>query len=271
MVGYCAVDDAVVVAEGQVDDAADGDGIVAVLVGDDEGLLGDSADAHNGGVGLIDDGESEDGSKLTGVGDGEGCTFDVGGQELLGASALAEIGDSALEAEEVEFVGSFENGDDEAPVEGDGDAGVDVFVIAEAIAFQGRVDDWELLNGDDGGAREKRHEGQADAVALLKAVLVFVAQIDDAGEIDFEHAVDVSAGTAGLDHALGDDFAHLRHGDEIAGDRGGSGARGRGSYSLRGSGPTQAKTGLGWGTHDPPCSTKSRMSCLVTRPPWPVP
>jgi len=39
-----------------VDDAADSDGIIAILVGDHHGLLGDSADAHDGGVRLVDDG-----------------------------------------------------------------------------------------------------------------------------------------------------------------------------------------------------------------------
>ena len=197
----------------------DGDGIGSVFVGDDHGLLGDAADSENGGVGLIDDGQTEDGSKLAGVGDGESCTFDVGGQELFGASALSEVGDAALQSEEVEFVGAFEDGDDESPIEGYGDSGVDVLVIAEAVAFQGSVDDGKLLDGDDGGADEEGHEGEARAVALLEAVLQLVAQIDDAGHIHFEHAVDVSAGAARFDHALGDDLAHLRHGDEIAWDR----------------------------------------------------
>jgi len=103
---------------------------------EDHGLLGNSADAHDGCVGLVDDGQAEDGSELAGVGDGEGCAFDVGGHEFLGAGALAEIGDAALEAEEVEFIGIFEDGDDESPIEGDGDAGVDVLVVADTVAFE---------------------------------------------------------------------------------------------------------------------------------------
>ena len=63
---------------------------------------------------------------------------------------------------------------------------------------------------------KKGHEGETRAIALLKAVLQFVAQIDDASHIHLEHAVDVSAGAARFDHALGNDLAHLRHGHKVA-------------------------------------------------------
>ena len=222
-----------------MDNGTNGDRVAAIFVGDDHGLLGDSANAHDGGVGLIDDGQAEDGAELTGIGNGEGRALDVGGHELFSAGALAEVGDSTLEAEEVELVGSFEDGHDESPVEGDGDAGIDVLVIADAIAFEGGVDDGELLKGDDGGTYKKGHEGEAGAMALLEGIFEFVAEVDDAGHVDLEHAVDVSAGAARLDHALSDDFAHLGHRNEVTGN--GSGRRGRRR-------PTQANTGLGWGT-----------------------
>src|SRR5271155_5435564 len=158
LVGYGAVDEAVVVAEREVNDGADGDGIVAFLVGDHEGLLGDATDAHDGGVGLIDDGQAEDGAELAGVGDGERGAFDVLGLEFLGAGALAEVGDAALQAEEVEVAGILEDGDDESPVEGDGNAYVDLTVVADVVALQRSVDDWPLLHRDDGGAHEEGHE-----------------------------------------------------------------------------------------------------------------
>ena len=207
-----------VVSESQVNYGADGDGVGSIFVGDDHGLFCNSAHAHDGYVRLIDDGQAEYGAELAGVGDGEGGAFDVSGHELFGASAFAEISDAALESEEVEFVGVFEDGDDESPIESDGDACVDVFVIANAVAFERSVDDGILLQGDDGGAYEKWHEGQARAVTLLESVLEFVAEIDDAGHIHFEHAVDVGAGAARLDHALSDDLTHLGHWDEIAGN-----------------------------------------------------
>ena len=105
-------------------------------------------------------------------------------------------------------------------------------VVADVVAFERGVDNWPLLHRDDGGAHEERHEGEADAVALFERVLVFSAQGDDAGEIHFVHAVDVSAGAARLDHALGDDLAHVGHGDEIAGIGSRSGGAGSGRRQL---------------------------------------
>ena len=155
LVGDGTVDDAMVVAQREVNDGTDGDGIRAVFVGDHHRLLGDTADTHDGYVRLIDDGQAEDCAKLAGVGDGEGRTFDVSRHELLRAGALTEVGDAALQSEEVEFVGVLENGNDESPIERDGDAGVDVLVIADAVAFERAVDDRILLQGNDGGAHER--------------------------------------------------------------------------------------------------------------------
>ncbi len=79
---------------------------------------------------------------------------------------------------------------------------------------------------DDGGADEERHEGESDAVALLESAFLFRAQGHDASEIHFIHAMDVSAGTTRLDHALGNDFAHVRHGNKVTGIGRWSGRRG---------------------------------------------
>src|SRR5271167_3440822 len=136
LVGDRAVDQAVVVTEREVNDGANGDGIVAFLVGDDQGLLGDAAYAHDGGVGLIDDGQSEDGAELAGVGDRESGAINIFGLELFAAGALAEVGDTALQAQEVEVAGILEDWDNQSPVKGDGDAYVDVAVVADVIAFE---------------------------------------------------------------------------------------------------------------------------------------
>ena len=101
------------------------------------------------------------------------------------------------------------------------------------------VEDGPLLQGDDGGAHEEGHEGEARAVALLESRFLFVAQVDDAGEVHFVHAVDVSAGAARLDHVLGDQLAHVRHGDEIAGV-------GRGSGGTRSGRTGRRLAALGW-------------------------
>jgi len=90
LVGDSAIDDAMVVAECEMNDGADSDGIRAVFVGDDHGLLGNAADAHDGYVRLVDDGQAEDCAELARIGDGEGRAFDIGRHELFGARTLAE-------------------------------------------------------------------------------------------------------------------------------------------------------------------------------------
>jgi len=164
-----SIDEAVIVAEGEMNDGADSDGVVTIFVGNDHGLLRDAADAHDRGVRLIDDGQAKDCSELAGVGDGEGGTLDVIGPEFLGAGTLAEIGDAALQAEEVEISGVLEDRDDEAPVERDGDTHVNVAMITDVVAFEAGVDDGPLLQGHDGGAHEEGHEGEAGAVALFES------------------------------------------------------------------------------------------------------
>ena len=89
LVGDGAVDDAVVVAESEMDDRTDGDGVSAVLIGDDERLFSNTAYSHDGDVGLVNDRQPEDGTELSGVCDGEGRTFHIGGHEFLGTGALA--------------------------------------------------------------------------------------------------------------------------------------------------------------------------------------
>ncbi len=247
----------------------------AVFVGDDQRHLGDAADAHDCRVRLIDDRQAEDRAELAGVGNGEGRAFDFFRLELFVAGALAEVGDAALQAQEVQFVGVLEHGDDQSPVERDRDADIYVPVIANAIAFERSVHDRELLQADDRRAHEKWHEGQARAVALLESGLQLVAEIDDAGHVHFEHAVDVRAGAARLDHALRDDAAHVGHGNQVAGNGGGSRARGR--RSRRASIVQGRAACAGWRAETdeaPPLGSDSinaSMSCLVILPPRPVP
>src|ERR1700683_1771342 len=247
LIGDGAVDEAVIVTERQMHDGANRNGITAIFVGDYHRLLRDSADAHDGGVRLVDDGKAKDGAKLARIGDGEGGTFDVVGLELLVARALAKIGDAALQAEKVQVSRILHDGNDQAPVESDRYAHVDLAVIADVIAFNRRVDDRPLLKGDDGGAYEEGHEGQAGAVALLESGFLFIPQIDDAGEIHLVHAVHVSAGASRLDHVLGDQLAHVGQGDQVAGIWGRSGwNRARCGWRGRRSGGRRCTGRGGW-------------------------
>jgi hypothetical protein len=216
LVGYSAIDQAMIVAEREMNDGTDGNGIVAIFIGDDHWLLGDSTDAHDRGVGLIDDRESEHCPELARVGDGEGRAFYIFRLELLGAGAFAKVGDSALQAKEIQISGVLEDGNDQSPVECDGDAHIDVAVVVDVVAFNIGIDDGPLLQSNDCSANEEWHERKTGAMALLEPRLVLRAQVDDPREVHFIHAVNVGAGAAGLDHVLGDQLAHVRHWYEIA-------------------------------------------------------
>jgi hypothetical protein len=71
LVGDGAVDEAVVIAEGQMHERTDRDGIIAIIVCNDDWRLRDSTHAQNGSVRLINDGQSEDCAKLARVVNGE--------------------------------------------------------------------------------------------------------------------------------------------------------------------------------------------------------
>src|SRR5882672_9961107 len=128
-----------------MDYATDCDGVVAVFVGDHQRHFRDATYTHDRGIWLIDDWQAENCAELAGVGDGEGGAFDVFGLEFLGAGAFAEVGDAALEAEEIQVSGVLQDGDDQSPIEGDGDSYVDVAVVADVVAVDRGVDDGELL------------------------------------------------------------------------------------------------------------------------------
>ena len=55
---------------------------------------------------------------------------------FFGAGAFAEVGDAALQPEEVQFVGVLKHGNDQSPVERHGDSGIDVPVVANAVAIE---------------------------------------------------------------------------------------------------------------------------------------
>src|ERR1700746_381 len=53
LIGNGAINQTVVVAKREVDNRADSNRVVAVFVGDDHGLLGDTGDTHDGGVRVV--------------------------------------------------------------------------------------------------------------------------------------------------------------------------------------------------------------------------
>src|SRR4051794_22820676 len=80
LIGQRAIDEAVVKAEREVADAADGYGVV-----DHHRRLIDGTDAHDGSLRLIDDRRAYQGAEAAEIGDGEGPSLDFIGLELAAA------------------------------------------------------------------------------------------------------------------------------------------------------------------------------------------
>ena len=112
---------------------ADGDGVVAVLVGQDDGLFLEAADGEDGGLGLVDDRRAELAAEDAGVGEREGRSGGFVGLELLGARALGQIGDGAGDVDEAARLRLLDDGHDQAPLQRDGDAEVDVGVVVDGV------------------------------------------------------------------------------------------------------------------------------------------
>jgi hypothetical protein len=76
--GFAAVEDAVVVGQGEVHHGADLD-----LAVDGDGLVLDGVQAEDGGLGQVDDGSAHEGAEDAAVGDGEGAAGHVFDGELV--------------------------------------------------------------------------------------------------------------------------------------------------------------------------------------------
>jgi len=147
--GDGAVDHAVVIAQRHVAHGTDGDRVV-----DDHGALFDGAEAENADVGLADDRQAKEAAEYAGIGDGESTFLDFVGLELLGARALGQIVQVALDAEKVLFVGVLDDWDDESPIEGYGDADIDFLVEDDVGAVERGIHGWEGTQAGDGGLDE---------------------------------------------------------------------------------------------------------------------
>src|SRR5579862_3966967 len=211
LAGVGAVDEAVIEAEAVVLHGADGDGVVAFGIGEDDRLFAQAADREDGGLRLVDDGRAEFAAKDAWVGEGEGGSANFVGHELLGARAAGEIVDGAGKRNEVARFGFANDGNDQSPLKRDGDAEMNVPVIADRTFFEGRIENREPAQGIDGCRGDERHVGELEAVALLEGGAFAVAEARDACHVDLVDGVRVGDGALALCHALGNDGTHPGH------------------------------------------------------------
>ena len=126
------------------------------------------------------------------------------------------------EAGERQVVRVLDDGDDESPVERDGDADVVLLAIDDVDAGDGRVEHGELLQ-----RRRRRRLMMNGRIGELLAGLrlelrarFLLPDPRDAREVDLEERGDVRGGVARRDHVLARERADLRHRlDAVAGPR----------------------------------------------------
>ena len=139
--------------------------------------------------------------------------------ELAVLRALAEIGDLLLDLGDRQLVGVAQDRHDQAARAADGDADVEVAVIDDVVAVDRRVDHRELLQRVHRRLDEEAHEAELDAVLLLEALLVPVAQVDHRLHVDFVERGEDRGGRLRLHEALGDALAQARHRHALLGPR----------------------------------------------------
>ena len=175
-------------------------------------------------------------------------------------------------------VGVADDRHDQAARAADRDADVEVAVVDDVVAVDRRVDRGKLLERVHRRLDEEPHEAELDAVLLLEALLVAVAQIDDGLHVDFVERREDRRGRLRLHEALRDALAQPRHRHALFRPlrfrdreprfrRGRGRARGRrcGGRGWRRRGRTPVETSVAGGC------VAAITSPLVIRPPRPVP
>src|ERR1019366_677008 len=113
---------------------ADRNRVLAVLVRNHFGFLVKAADTQNRGLRLVDDRGAELFAEDTRIGEGERTAARLIRSQLLIASAVRQVDDGARHSEEVTLLALLDDRDDQAPIQRDGDANVDVLVVLNRIA-----------------------------------------------------------------------------------------------------------------------------------------
>src|SRR5450631_372744 len=72
LIGHRAINDAVVISKREMDQGSHGDGIVSILVSDDNWCFGNAANTHDCGIGLINDWQAKHRTELSGISNCEG-------------------------------------------------------------------------------------------------------------------------------------------------------------------------------------------------------
>ena len=167
----------------------------------------------------IDDRRRQHRAEHAAVGDGERAAGELLDGELAFLRALAEIGDLLLDLGDRHLVGVAQDRHHEAARAAHRDADVEVAVIDDVVAVDRRVDDRIFLERMHRRLDEEAHEAELDAVLLLEALLVAVAQLDHRRHVHFVERGEDRGGRLRLHEPLGDALAQARHRHALLGPR----------------------------------------------------
>ena len=157
---------------------------------DDHGASLDAADRKDRDLRLTDDRLSRHGAEHAGIRDGERAALNVLDLQLLVSCPVGQILNRAAQVDETEPVGMANHWDDEALIERDGDAEIDVLFVHDRVAVDRCVGERILADRVGRRFRDEHRVSQPGAGRLVRR-LVFSPQRVDAAEIDLERRVHV--------------------------------------------------------------------------------
>ena len=148
----------------------DGDRLVAVVVGDHDGLAGDAVGGEDRDLRLVDDREHQKRAERARVGQRERAAGDLVGRQLLGAGPGGEVVDVAGDGPQPLVVGVVDDrGEQALEVEVDRDGQVDVVVHDELAVADRRVHVREVAQRVDHRPGDERQVGEAEALLALNS------------------------------------------------------------------------------------------------------
>jgi hypothetical protein len=133
--------------------------------------------------------------------------------DLAAPCACGDLGDLSAEFRDAHSARVADHWDKESLLGVHGDTQVFGVVVGDLAAggVDGGVDLGMLPQGLQRRLREEREEGQLDTLAGLEVRLGPVPELGDPGQVDLDHAGELSGHPQRLDHALRDDLAQSGH------------------------------------------------------------
>lgn len=185
----------VIEGETEVGDGTNGDDIAGireerVAPTNDDRRFVDLAYAQDPGLRLIDDGRSEKTAPRAMIGQRKSPARQFIRSKLPCTGALGEIVERAGQAQQVERVSVFDDGDHQAIGDGSGHAHMDGPFQHDAVIRPGAVGERMLFEGADNGSDEIGREGEIGPV-LSERILLSVTMSDHSRQIADEHGGDM--------------------------------------------------------------------------------